>query len=137
MGWYEQRLAEYDVTALDFCDVVGNAVRDDFYDNRWFRNLKSEPIGSLPACNAPDELNEPYVPPVPTCVSINRGQESTPDNTDPADGLYGGAVKEEDKTGNDGIKKDDRKKDEEIEKEGMKKESDVESSSVLFSLEAI
>jgi len=68
-AWFEQRLVEYDVTALDFCDVVGTAVRDDFYVNRWFRNLETGTVGELPACKVPDELDQPYVPPISKCVS--------------------------------------------------------------------
>ena len=61
-AWYEQRLAEYDVVGLDFCDIVGNTNPATLHERRWFRNIFTEPIGSLEACNVPDEIDEPYVP---------------------------------------------------------------------------
>ena len=62
-AWFEQRLAEYDVVGLDFCDIVGTAnPNGPPHVRRWFRNIFTEPIGDLPVCNAPDEFSEPYVP---------------------------------------------------------------------------
>lgn len=61
--WYESRLAEYDVVALDMCELVGTAnPMGPPHRRRWFRNVFTEPVGELPACNVPDELTEPYVP---------------------------------------------------------------------------
>lgn len=95
-AWFEQRIVEYDVTALDFCDVVGTAVRNDFYVNRWFRNVKDEPVGMLPACK-PEELYAPYVAPVSTCVPLTSAEEIKEEdvtNSTETGGLYG-AVKED------------------------------------------
>ena len=67
-AWHEQRLAEYDVVALDFCELVETAASAD-HQIRWFRNVFTEPVGSLEECNVPSELNERYVP---------KGAECTP-----------------------------------------------------------
>ena len=72
-AWHEQRLAEYEVVALDFCDLVGNAyanANNQVHKRRWFRNLFTEPIGSLKECNVPDEIDERYEPPGTQCTLI-------------------------------------------------------------------
>jgi hypothetical protein len=67
-AWHEQRLAEYDVVALDFCHIVGRTPPTEFEPNRWFRDVFTQEIGSLPECNAPDELDQPYVPAKAQCT---------------------------------------------------------------------
>jgi hypothetical protein len=67
-SWYEQRLAEYDVVALDFCHIVGTTPPGEFEPNRWFRDVYTQEIGSLPQCDAPDELSTPFVPAQAECT---------------------------------------------------------------------
>ncbi|KAL3920225.1 MAG: hypothetical protein SGILL_003368 [Bacillariaceae sp.] len=70
-AWFEQRYAEYDVVGLDMCELVNAA--NPFtapHTRRWFRNIFTEPIGDLPACNAPEELTEPYVPQGAECEAL-------------------------------------------------------------------
>ncbi|CAB9510510.1 expressed unknown protein [Seminavis robusta] len=78
--WHEQRLAEYDVVALDFCDVVGTASNTgtgEAHTRRWLRNVLKEPMGSLPACNVPDDIDEPYVAIGAACSPLEEASAST------------------------------------------------------------
>lgn len=68
-SWYEQRLAEYDVVGLDMCDIVGHTT--GVHKRRWIRNIFTDPIGSLPACNV-NELDAPYVPEGTDCVPFGQ-----------------------------------------------------------------
>lgn len=76
-AWNEQRYAEYDVVGLDMCDVVGHAsATGPKHERRWFRNVYTEPIGSMDVCDvAGGEITRPYVPPGQECV---RPQETLP-----------------------------------------------------------
>merc|ERR1712238_553024 len=73
-AWSEQRYAEYDIVGLDMCDVVGHSVYQfdkeaTPHERRWFRNVYTDPIGSLPQCDvAGGELTQPYVAPDIGCV---------------------------------------------------------------------
>lgn len=80
-AWFEQRYAEYDVVGLDMCDVVGHTSKTGpERTRRWFRNVFTEPVGSLPTCDVEGgEISKPYVPPGQECV---RPQEKLP--LDPA-----------------------------------------------------
>jgi hypothetical protein len=52
------------MVALDFCEMVGTASNSGTggeHTRVWLRNLFTEPIGSLPECNVPDGIDEPYV----------------------------------------------------------------------------
>jgi hypothetical protein len=69
-SWHEQRMGEYDVVALDFCTLVGTNNPDTVHRRRWFRNYYIDPIGSPGSCNAPDEINEPYLPQEAACVPL-------------------------------------------------------------------
>lgn len=69
-GWHEQRLAEYDVVALDMCTIVGTSNPNVLHQNRWFRNYYDDPIGSPGFCDAPDELDMPYIPAQAACEPI-------------------------------------------------------------------
>jgi len=62
--WYEQRLAEYDVVANDFCELVGlsNPYQVPRHTVKWFRNVYTDPIPGPGTCNVPDELDDRYVP---------------------------------------------------------------------------
>jgi len=75
--WNEQRLAEYDIVALDFCDLVGTGVPGSVHKRQWFRNIFTEPIGTVGECNIPDEINEPYVPKGAQCTPIADGDSSS------------------------------------------------------------
>jgi len=66
-AWFEQRLAEYYVVGMDMCAVMG--VDDGLHKSRWFRNIFTEQPGELGTCN-PEDIDEPYVPPVEDCVPI-------------------------------------------------------------------
>ena len=77
-AWNEQRYAEYDVVGLDMCDIVGRSSTTGVqHERRWFRNVFTEPIGSLETCNVPDEIFQPYVPPGTECVRIPSSIDST------------------------------------------------------------
>lgn len=65
-SWYEQRLAEYDVVGLDLCDIAGHT--NGMHKRKWLRNIFTDPIGELPQCNIPEELDQPYVPAGADCV---------------------------------------------------------------------
>jgi hypothetical protein len=69
-AWFEQRYAEYDVVGLDMCDVVGHVnMNGPKHTRRWFRNVYTEPVGSLPVCDVEGgEVSKPYVPPEQACV---------------------------------------------------------------------
>merc|ERR1712194_202947 len=69
-GWHEQRLAEYDVVALDMCTIVGTSNPDLNHQNRWFRNYYRGAIGSPGICDAPTEIDMPYVPSQAECEPI-------------------------------------------------------------------
>lgn len=77
-SWHEQRLAEYDVAALDFCDLVGNSnPNGPAHERRWFRNIYTEEVGSLGECNVTaGEISEPYVPDGAECTPIILPPES-------------------------------------------------------------
>lgn len=76
-AWNEQRYAEYDVVGLDMCDVVGHSSKTGpKHERRWFRNVYTEPVGSLPTCDVEGgEISEPFVPPGQECV---RPEEKVP-----------------------------------------------------------
>jgi hypothetical protein len=69
-AWNEQRYAEYDVVGLDMCDVVGHVSKTGpKHERRWFRNVYTEPAGSMDACDVEGgEISEPFVPPGQECV---------------------------------------------------------------------
>eukprot|EP00532_Pseudo-nitzschia_australis_P000130 CAMPEP_0168193286 /NCGR_PEP_ID=MMETSP0139_2-20121125/18521_1 /TAXON_ID=44445 /ORGANISM="Pseudo-nitzschia australis, Strain 10249 10 AB" /LENGTH=540 /DNA_ID=CAMNT_0008116623 /DNA_START=44 /DNA_END=1666 /DNA_ORIENTATION=+ len=69
-AWLEQRYAEYDVVGLDMCDIVGRApTTGPKHERRWFRNVFTEPVGSLGECDVKGgEISKPYVPPQQECV---------------------------------------------------------------------
>ena len=70
-AWHEQRLAEYDVVALDMCALVGNEnPNPPIHQRRWFRNVYAEAVGFLSECNAPSEIDEPYVPAEAECSPL-------------------------------------------------------------------
>ena len=83
-AWYEQRYAEYDVVGLDMCDVVGRtSATGPKHERRWFRNVYTEPIGSLSTCNVPEEISQPYVPPAQQCVRPQSSIEPNEGETTP------------------------------------------------------
>jgi len=69
-AWNEQRYAEYDVVGLDMCDVVGHSpIEGPKHTRRWFRNVYTEPVGSMEQCDvAGGEISQPFVPPGQECV---------------------------------------------------------------------
>lgn len=71
-AWFEQRLAEYEVVALDFCEIVGNSNPvGPLHVRRWLRNIFTEPIGALDACQIPDEIDQPYSPKSAECTPLS------------------------------------------------------------------
>ena len=84
-AWQEQRLAEYDVVALDMCSLVGNGnPNPPIHKSRWFRNIYTQAVGFLPECNAPSEIDEPYIPEQAECTPlVDDNSSSPPSDTDP------------------------------------------------------
>jgi len=75
-AWFEQRLAEYDVVTLDFCDIVGNSNPDNNHERRWFRHVFTEAIGgALGECRVPEEISEPYVAIGAECTPLDTESE--------------------------------------------------------------
>merc|ERR1712194_775988 len=81
-AWNEQRYAEYDVVGLDMCDVVGHVSKTGpKHERRWFRNIYTEPIGSMEACDVEGgEIAQPYVPPGQECVRPQAVEEVDEDH---------------------------------------------------------
>ena len=78
-GWYEQRLAEYDVVALDMCTIVGTSNTNSVHKNKWFRNYFDGKIGSPDACGV-GEIELAYVPDESVCLPYNvQGMGWIPD----------------------------------------------------------
>lgn len=69
-AWLEQRLAEYDVVALDMCDIVGTDNPEGIHARRWFRNYFTEQVGGSGVCNAPEEIDMAYVPAQAQCTPL-------------------------------------------------------------------
>jgi len=102
-SWNEQRYAEYDVVGLDMCDVVGHVnPNGPKHERRWFRNVYTDPVGSIGECDVEGgEISKPFVPPVLECVRSavtadgeeaapgDESDESTPDAADdsPSEGV--------------------------------------------------
>jgi hypothetical protein len=86
-AWNEQRYAEYDVVGLDMCDVVGHVSQTGpQHERRWFRNVFTEPIGSMETCDvAGGEISQPFVAPGQECVRPSSFVQSTSDSEDPSD----------------------------------------------------
>lgn len=82
-AWFEQRLAEYEVVALDFCDIVGNSnPARPLHVRRWLRNIFTDPVGALADCQIPNEIDEPYTPKSAECIPL------TTVRPDPASATY-------------------------------------------------
>ena len=59
-GWFERRLAEYDIVLLDMCQVVGRNVQTfPPHQRMWLRNVFTESPGTLGVCTDPEEDFEP------------------------------------------------------------------------------
>jgi hypothetical protein len=80
-AWHEQRLAEYDVVALDMCSIVGTANPTNVHKRRWFRNYFTEPVGSTGTCD-PEDVYSPYVPVGAACTPLADVPASTTDAVD-------------------------------------------------------
>jgi hypothetical protein len=78
-AWHEQRLAEYDVVALDMCAIVGTNNPEVVHARRWFRNYFSEQVGGSGVCNAPEEIEMAYVPAKAQCTPLET-QQGAPSN---------------------------------------------------------
>ena len=93
-AWQEQRLAEYDVVALDMCSLVGNEnPNPPIHKSRWFRNIYTQAVGFLPQCNAPAEIDQPYVPEQAECTPLVEGSPDTdPLETSSADFMNDGVL---------------------------------------------
>jgi len=73
-GWFEQRLAEYDVVLQDFCDAVGHYDDLNFPHNRmWLSKVMPfdapEPFQSFPECNT-DEIDNPWESRASVCTIL-------------------------------------------------------------------
>jgi len=133
-GWHEQRLAEYDVVALDMCTIVGTSNPDLNHQNRWFRNYYSGAIGSPGFCDAPTEIDMPYVPsqaecePIKTLNTVDVVKDDTKEDAK-------GDVKDDVKDDAKDVVKDDAKDDvkEEV-KDNEEKDMSENSASVVANL---
>ncbi len=84
-GWFERRLAEYDIVLLDMCQVVGRDVQTfPPHERMWLRNVLTESPGTLGVCTDADELFEPRhvecvrnVEAVDTDVGVSSDQPSS------------------------------------------------------------
>ena len=81
-GWHEQRLAEYDVVALDMCSIVGTSSPGTVHNRRWFRSYFSEPVGSPGTCDA-GGIDLAYVPAEAQCSPMGSAAVA-PDQAGPA-----------------------------------------------------
>jgi len=83
-AWNEQRYAEYDVVGLDMCDVVGHVSKTGpKHERRWFRNVFTDPIGSMEACDVEGgEISQPFVPPGQECVRPGETLPLAPTSAD-------------------------------------------------------
>lgn len=82
-GWHEQRLAEYDVVALDMCAMVGTNNPESLHVRRWFRSYFDEPIGNPGTCDAPEELDDAYIPAQAACTRLGNTDTTTEDVSEP------------------------------------------------------
>jgi hypothetical protein len=74
-AWFEQRYAEYFAALQDFCHVVGTTRRFDM--RQWFRNVFTDPIGSVGQCTENSRSNS-IIP-----GSLECGVLTPPDDTTP------------------------------------------------------
>jgi hypothetical protein len=81
-GWHEQRLAEYDIVALDMCALVGTNNPETIHRRRWFRSYFDENIGSAGTCDVPDELEVAWKPAEAQCTPLRSAAEAKPDETE-------------------------------------------------------
>jgi len=79
-AWHEQRLAEYDVVALDMCSIVGTAstAGGTVHNRRWFRSYFSEPVGSSGTCDVAG-IDLAYVPAEAQCAPVGTAAAVAPD----------------------------------------------------------
>jgi len=81
-GWHEQRLAEYDVVALDMCTLVGTNNPDSIHQRRWFRSYYDEAVGSSGTCDVDGgEVEVAYVPAQADCVPLVMEDNSAAEGT--------------------------------------------------------
>ena len=89
-SWHEQRLAEYDIVALDVCTLVGTNNPDTIHRRRWIRNYFNEQMEGLGGCNT-DEIDLAYIPAQAQCTPVGgeapSGQQETPQSPATAVGL--------------------------------------------------
>ncbi|KAL3774385.1 hypothetical protein ACHAW5_007945 [Stephanodiscus triporus] len=83
-GWYEQRLAEYDVVVLDVCSIVGTASPAVMHDRRWLRSYFTEAIGSPGTCDDGDVFAA-WVPAEARCDPIATTTSDDQTGPSPAD----------------------------------------------------
>jgi len=83
-GWHEQRLAEYDVVALDMCTLVGTDNPNNIHERRWFRNYYDEAMGGPGSCDASVDIDLAYVPAQAACTVI---ESSKTDSVEPSSTL--------------------------------------------------
>lgn len=76
LAWFEQRLAEYDVVALDMCTLVGTANPTSIHVRQWFRNYFTESIGTQGTCNVPEDVTMAHVPEQAECTPLQSGGSS-------------------------------------------------------------
>jgi hypothetical protein len=110
--WFEQRMAEYDVVLQDFCQVVkATDEATDTHKREYFRNVFTEPVGSLPLCT---DVDAPFVTQASECVVLVEEQSEKEEES--ADG------------GSNDKNKDDGKDGEDKGKDGEDKDKDGEES---------
>jgi hypothetical protein len=78
-AWSELKTVEYDVVALDFCEIVGNGNdRSQFaHDVKWFRNaIKNETSMAVETCLLED-VNKTFVPTASFCAPLSAASGAT------------------------------------------------------------
>ena len=88
-SWHEQRLAEYDIVALDVCTLAGTNNPDTIHRRRWIRNYFNEQMEGLGGCNT-DEIDIAYIPAQAQCTPIGGeapASQETPQSPATAVGL--------------------------------------------------
>ena len=106
------------------CELVGTAnPNSPPHQQHWFRNIFTEPINPLPACNVPDELIQPWVPKGAACELLTKEDFTDQDKEPP---LVGKDEPDEEDEGEESGA-EDKEQEAEVASGGDEEESDTVS----------